>query len=93
MGAAPTSKIDGYIASLVTLLFSFASFAASAVLPNLMEFIDGHRFPKKTNRNSNALAHDAALFFSWHRYFVHVYERSLRERCDYNGPTPWVQVP
>jgi hypothetical protein len=37
-------------------------------------------------------AHDAALFFSWHRYFVHVYEKSLHEHCGYNGTFPYVAL-
>ena len=30
-------------------------------------------------------SHDAAPFLAWHRYFIHVYERTLQQRCDYTG--------
>ena len=30
-------------------------------------------------------AHDAAPFLAWHRYFIHTYERKLKEQCDYQG--------
>lgn len=30
-------------------------------------------------------AHGAAPFLSWHRYFLQIYERMLREHCGYDG--------
>lgn len=30
-------------------------------------------------------SHDAAPFLAWHRYFIHTYERTLRQQCDYQG--------
>lgn len=30
-------------------------------------------------------SHDAAPFLAWHRYFIHTYERKLKEHCDYHG--------
>lgn len=32
--------------------------------------------------------HDAAPFVAWHRYFVHIYESTLREKCGYTGSMP-----
>jgi tyrosinase len=29
--------------------------------------------------------HGAAPFLPWHRYFLHIYETTLRERCGYHG--------
>lgn len=29
--------------------------------------------------------HNSAAFLPWHRYFLHVYETNLRERCGYDG--------
>ena len=29
--------------------------------------------------------HGAAPFLPWHRYFLHIYETTLREKCDYQG--------
>ena len=29
--------------------------------------------------------HDTAGFLPWHRYFVHLYETALRDRCNYTG--------
>ncbi|TFK26542.1 Di-copper centre-containing protein [Coprinopsis marcescibilis] len=37
-------------------------------------------------------AHDAHLvaqFLPWHRYFLHIYEKTLRESCQYHGPLPY----
>ena len=30
-------------------------------------------------------SHDSAAFIAWHRYFIHIYERQLREKCSYRG--------
>jgi len=30
-------------------------------------------------------AHGAASFLSWHRYFIHLYEKTLKEDCGYRG--------
>lgn len=30
-------------------------------------------------------SHGTAAFLAWHRYFIHVYETALKERCDYTG--------
>jgi len=29
--------------------------------------------------------HNSAPFLPWHRYFLHIYERTLRDRCGYQG--------
>ena len=31
------------------------------------------------------IAHESASFLAWHRYFIHVYEKTLQERCGYIG--------
>jgi tyrosinase len=33
-------------------------------------------------------AHETAAFLTWHRYFIHLYEVTLKERCGYTGPLP-----
>ncbi|KAF4637011.1 hypothetical protein G7Y89_g1074 [Cudoniella acicularis] len=33
--------------------------------------------------------HGSAAFYPWHRYFIHVYEKSLKEDCEYNGNLPY----
>lgn len=38
-------------------------------------------------------AHDTAAFLPWHRYFIHVYEKALREQCAYSGHLMYVQNP
>lgn len=38
-------------------------------------------------------AHDTAAFLPWHRYFIHVYEKALREQCAYSGPLTYVHNP
>lgn len=35
------------------------------------------------------VAHDAACFLSWHRWFLVLFERSLRDTCGYLGPLPY----
>ncbi|MCJ1241386.1 hypothetical protein MMC14_009391 [Varicellaria rhodocarpa] len=35
------------------------------------------------------ITHDTAGFLPWHRYFVLVYERSLREKCGFAGHVPY----
>jgi len=30
-------------------------------------------------------AHETAGFLAWHRYFIHIYERALKEQCEYPG--------
>ena len=37
------------------------------------------------HKNFGEYSHDAAPFLAWHRYFIHIYERSLREQCQYQG--------
>ncbi|KAF2162476.1 hypothetical protein M409DRAFT_27101 [Zasmidium cellare ATCC 36951] len=41
------------------------------------------------HRNIGYIAHEAALFLPWHRYFVHIYETALQESCGYIGPMPY----
>ncbi|KAM0795551.1 hypothetical protein BDR22DRAFT_883005 [Usnea florida] len=41
-------------------------------------------FPYVHSRNGEA-SHDTAAFLPWHRYFIHVYEKTLREQCAYSG--------
>ncbi|TDZ37774.1 Tyrosinase ustQ [Colletotrichum trifolii] len=33
--------------------------------------------------------HFVAQFLPWHRYFVHVYEKTLRDECNYTGAFPY----
>ena len=49
------SKIDGYIASLVTLMFSFISFAASALIPTMVDFINEYRMLKYAMRSAKGM--------------------------------------
>lgn len=37
------------------------------------------------------LAHNAAPFLPWHRYFIHSYENALKDHCGFKGTLPWVQ--
>jgi tyrosinase len=30
-------------------------------------------------------SHESALFLVWHRYFIHIYEKALKEQCNYSG--------
>ena len=31
------------------------------------------------------ITHHSASFLPWHRYFMHIYENTLRDKCGYNG--------
>ena len=31
------------------------------------------------------IAHGAAAFLPWHRYLLHIYERTLRDQCGFSG--------
>ena len=37
------------------------------------------------HKNYGEYSHDAAPFLAWHRYFIHTYEETLRQRCGYGG--------
>jgi len=37
------------------------------------------------HQNYGAYSHGAAPFLAWHRYFIHLYERALREDCGFHG--------
>jgi hypothetical protein len=37
------------------------------------------------------VVHNAAPFLAWHRYFLHIYETTLKEECAYTGSMPYVQ--
>ncbi|KAI0060046.1 Di-copper centre-containing protein [Artomyces pyxidatus] len=34
-------------------------------------------------------AHENAYFLPWHRWFLHLFEDSLRQKCGYSGPIPY----
>ncbi|KAI8822909.1 uncharacterized protein EV422DRAFT_522645 [Fimicolochytrium jonesii] len=36
-----------------------------------------------------ALTHNTAQFLPWHRYFIGIYEKLLREQCGYSGAVPY----
>lgn len=36
-------------------------------------------------------AHDTAAFLPWHRSFIQIYEKALREQCAYSGHLTYVQ--
>ncbi|KAH7382055.1 hypothetical protein BKA64DRAFT_713295 [Cadophora sp. MPI-SDFR-AT-0126] len=36
-------------------------------------------------------AHETAGFLTWHRYFIHLYESSLRDECGYKGSCFWIR--
>ena len=39
--------------------------------------------------NQTTTIHGTGNFLSWHRYFVHGYEKALREECGYTGYQPY----
>ena len=49
--------------------------------------------PNDPNVANVSQAHNTAAFLPWHRYFIHVYEKTLREHCAYSGHLTYVQPP
>jgi len=41
------------------------------------------------HRTSGSYTHGAASFLPWHRYFIQVYENTLKEQCEYDGTLPY----
>ncbi|KAH9909712.1 putative tyrosinase [Xylariomycetidae sp. FL2044] len=41
------------------------------------------------HRKIGDYSHEAAPFLPWHRYFIHIYEQTLRRRCQYGGTLPY----
>lgn len=39
--------------------------------------------------NQTRSIHGTGNFLSWHRYFVHTFEKALREECGYTGYQPY----
>jgi tyrosinase len=39
--------------------------------------------------NQTLTIHGTGNFLSWHRYYVHGYEKALREECGYTGHQPY----
>jgi hypothetical protein len=43
-----------------------------------------HDFPF-VHYTTGEYSHESAPFLVWHRYFLHIYEKSLKEECNYTG--------
>ncbi|KAJ8113017.1 hypothetical protein ONZ43_g5256 [Nemania bipapillata] len=41
------------------------------------------------HRQIGDYSHEAAPFLPWHRYFIHIYEQTLKQRCQYQGTLPY----
>ncbi|KAI2618482.1 putative tyrosinase [Hypoxylon sp. NC1633] len=41
------------------------------------------------HRGIGDYSHEAAPFLPWHRYFIHIYEETLKQRCHYEGTLPY----
>ncbi|KAI1084257.1 putative tyrosinase [Whalleya microplaca] len=41
------------------------------------------------HRKIGDYSHEAAPFLPWHRYFIHIYEETLKNRCQYEGTLPY----
>lgn len=41
------------------------------------------------HQHYGSYSHDSAAFLPWHRYFIQVYEDTLREECGYTGTLPY----
>ena len=43
--------------------------------------------------NNTLLIHINGVFLSWHRHFLHLFEKALTEECDYKGAIPYWNWP
>ncbi|MCJ1441897.1 MAG: hypothetical protein MMC23_002389 [Stictis urceolatum] len=41
------------------------------------------------HQHMTSIIHNVGQFLPWHRYYLHTYERLLREECGYTGPMTW----
>ncbi|KAI8946359.1 putative tyrosinase [Xylaria longipes] len=41
------------------------------------------------HRKIGDYSHEAGPFLPWHRYFIHIYEETLKLRCQYEGTLPY----
>ncbi|KAI0436029.1 putative tyrosinase [Xylaria telfairii] len=41
------------------------------------------------HRRVGDYSHEAAPFLPWHRYFIHIYEKTLKQHCQYHGTLPY----
>ncbi|KAH8804897.1 hypothetical protein F5884DRAFT_859514 [Xylogone sp. PMI_703] len=57
----------------------------SVVNPNSTLHDDFAWIHSRIGKNS----HNSAAFLAWHRYFIHLYETTLREKCSFNGNLPY----
>ncbi|KAI0060028.1 Di-copper centre-containing protein [Artomyces pyxidatus] len=55
-------------------------------LPGLHSLYDDFAY---THDALDETAHENAYFLPWHRWFVHLFEESLRQKCGYSGPIPY----
>jgi tyrosinase len=74
--------------------------AHSSTTPNPQPPSGNNRFPfplskddskhfRVANKSVHQPAHGKAPFLTWHRRFIWVYEKTLREKCDYEGALPY----
>lgn len=42
-----------------------------------------------THINYTTVIHRNAVFLPWHRHYIHLWEKTLREQCGYNGTVPY----
>ncbi|KAK7746333.1 hypothetical protein SLS53_002292 [Cytospora paraplurivora] len=43
--------------------------------------------------NQTLTIHYTGTFLAWHRYYIHLYEKALRDECTYNGALPYWNWP
>lgn len=60
--------------------------------------LDSTQFPAAVNKYQDyavvhvertGQVHLSGFFLTWHRYFIHLFEKDLRETCGYQGPLPY----
>ncbi|KAK5090864.1 hypothetical protein LTS08_002226 [Lithohypha guttulata] len=60
--------------------------------------LDKAQYPAAVNKyqdysvvhtNRTGQVHLSGFFLTWHRYFIHLFEKDMRETCGYKGPLPY----
>ncbi|KAH7083569.1 hypothetical protein FB567DRAFT_87419 [Paraphoma chrysanthemicola] len=70
----------------VQCMFSSPSKSDATVVPGAKNRYDDF---VAQHINQTTTIHGTGNFLSWHRYFVHGYEKALREECGYTGSQPY----
>lgn len=79
----PAHEKQSYITALQCLQ------SLPAILPQMPQNSSLYSDFPYTHAHIGYRTHNSASFLPWHRYFLHLYEQTLRTRCAYQGRIPY----